>query len=101
MEIDGAGGSVVVDVRVKVKPGVQKHRESCVACLVEGEPLRGKKCVMDEPLAIDGSDSHAAHIGVPRNIVQVVKGKNPTGQGLEEPHPHRFLTIVLAVLFYR
>src|SRR5690349_10365972 len=43
----------------------------------------------------------AAHIGVARYVVQVIKSKNAAGERLQETHPLGFALIFFAVFFDR
>ena len=101
MQIDGAGGAVIIDVGVEIEPGVEKHRERAVAGFVHGQALGRKKGVVNQALAIDGTGMDAAHVGVARDVVEVVEGENAAGQRLEKAHPFGFAVIFLAVFLDR
>ena len=98
VRVDGPGGAVEVDVLVEVLARVQEHGEGALAGTVQGQPLGGDEGVVDEPVPVDGSHRHAAHVRVPRHVVEVVEGEDAVGEGLEEPQPQGLGGVVLGVL---
>ena len=86
MEIDGACGAVIVHIRIKVEPRVQESRERIVTGFVYRESLGRKERVVDQALAINRTRVHAAHIRIARDIVEIIKSKNPIGQWLQKTH---------------
>src|ERR1051325_209715 len=66
---------------------------------MEGQTFWGKKCVMDQTLAIDRADGNAAHIRIPRNVVEIVEGKNSARKRLQKTNPLWFLRILLTAGF--
>ena len=101
MEVDGSRRAVIVNIGVKIEPGVQKSRERAVAGFVYGESLGRKKGVVNQPLAVDRAGVNAAHVRIARDVVEVIESKNTTGQRLQEAHPLGFAMIFFAILFDR
>ena len=101
MQVDGAGRAVIINIGVKIKPGVEKSRERAVAGFVNGKALWREKGIMNQPLAVDGAGVNATHVRIARDVVEVIESKNTTGQRLKKAHPLGFAMIFFAILFDR
>src|SRR6266511_2469822 len=99
MQVDGTGRTVIIDIGVQVEPGVEESSESTVASFVHREPLGGEEGIVHQPLAIDRPGVNATHVGVPRDVVEIIESKNAAGQRLEKAHPLRLTVILPAILF--
>ena len=101
MQVDGAGRAVIINVGVKIEPGVEKSRQRAVAGFVHGQALRREKGVMNQPLAIDGAGMNATHVRIARDVVEVIESKNATGQRLKKAHPLGLAMVFFAILLDR
>ena len=101
MQVDGAGRAVIINIGVKIEPGVEKSRQRAVAGFVNGQALRREKGVMNQPLAVDGAGVNAAHVGIARDVVEVIESKNTAGQRLKKAHPLGLAIVFFAILFDR
>ena len=79
MQVDGAGRAVIINVGVKIEPGVKKRRQRAVAGFVHGQALGREKGVVNQPLTVDGAGVNAAHVGIARDIVEIIESKNAAG----------------------
>ena len=88
VQVDGARRPVVVDVRVHVEPRGQEHDERLGPAPVERQALRREEAVVDDAVEIR-PHRHAAHVGVPEHVVEVVRGVDAGQHGLQEREPAR------------
>jgi hypothetical protein len=56
---------------------------------------------VNQTLTVDGADGHTAHVGIPRDVVEVVESEDATGERLEKPYPFGLAMIFLAVFLDR
>ena len=87
-----------IDVGVEIHPGVQEHLEGRKAGFMNGKSFLRHDRVMNQPRQIDRADRHAAHIGIPQDIVQIIAGVTSGDHRLKHVQPTREAGIVLAFL---
>jgi hypothetical protein len=91
LKVDGPGGSMIVDIRIKVEAGIEEHGQSIEPSLVQKESLPTKGGIVKEPPPVDGTDGDTRHIRVSQNIIDIVEGEDPSKELLEEMKPSRML----------
>jgi hypothetical protein len=91
LKVDGPGGSMIVDIRIKVEAGIEEHGQSIEPPLVQKEPLPTKGGIVKESSPVDGANGDTGHIGIPQNIIDVVEGEDSPEELLEQMKPSRVL----------
>jgi hypothetical protein len=62
VQVDAAGGAVVVDVGVEVEPRVQEHDERLDPAPVQRQPLLAEEGVVHDALDVDRAHRDPAHV---------------------------------------
>jgi hypothetical protein len=93
LKIDGAGGAVVIDIRIKIEAGVEKHGQGIKSSFVKDQPFLMKGGVMEEPPPIHGTDGNTGHIGIAQDIIDIIKCENAPEELLEQEEPLRVFPI--------
>ena len=99
MNVDRPRGPVEIHVGVEIHPGIQEHLQGGEARLVNGEALVGDDGVVDQSGQIDGPYGYAAHIRIPQDVVEVVRGVGTGDDRLEHVQPAGQAGIVFPLLF--
>src|SRR4029079_11668205 len=57
--------------------------------------------VVDQSLPVDGTRVDAAHVGITRDVVEIVESKDSAGERLKKAHPLGLAVVFLAVFLDR
>src|ERR1700693_804527 len=100
MKVDRPGGPVIIDIGVHVKAAVEEHAEGRKSGAVERQTLFSEKGVMDQPVQVYRPDRHAAHVGVPKHIIEIVGGVDSPQERLKKRQPGGEILFILLIIFF-
>ena len=98
VNVDGSGRPVIVHVRIEIHPGVEEHLEGRQTRLVDREPFVRDDTVVDQARQVDRTDCDPAHVGIPQDIVEIVRRVASRNNRLKVIDPARDARVVLALL---
>src|SRR5574337_631619 len=89
VQVDGPGRPVMIDVQVEGELRVQESHQGRLSGLVQGQPLRRKKRVQQQPLDIHHIQRESGHKGISLNVIKVIYGIDPGEERAERLQPLR------------
>jgi hypothetical protein len=93
LKIDGAGGAVIIDIGIKIEAGIEKHGQGIESSFVEDQSLLVEGGVMEEPPPIHGTDGNTSHIGIAKDIINIIECENAPEELLKQEEPLRMFPI--------
>jgi hypothetical protein len=95
LEVDGPGGAVIIDVRIKIESGIEKHGQRIQSPFIQNQSLPPKGGVVEEAPPIHWADGDAGHISIPQNVINIIEGEDPSKELLKEGQPSWMFSLLL------
>jgi hypothetical protein len=93
LKIDGTGGTVIIDIGIKIEASIEKHGQGIETSFIENQSFLVEGGVMEEPPPIHRADGNTGHIGIAQDIINIVEGENAPEELLEQEKPLRMFSI--------